>query len=219
MVDGVPKYDQMLYTTSEGEHCCAQKSGNTVTIQGDLHGIRQVPYTEFLPQFIKDQAAKGSLERTPAEDTVFFRGGTDNKVSETMTYHDINVLEGMTEYSRPTGRGNYTMDFEGSGVQNGHPEDSFHLNVENKLSGRKVSGQLYTKEANLEVKSKPLNMLSGRITGTWDGQTVDIEYSETGDRKGLKIEGTLPNADLVPVLGLLVMDKVQQAEAARTVKW
>ncbi|MBQ2611766.1 hypothetical protein IJF81_05165 [bacterium] len=48
------------------------------------------------------------------------------------------------------------------------------------------------------------------IKGTWDGQLIDVKYKETKDRKGLEIKGKLPNDDLVPILALMVTDKVQQ---------
>lgn len=48
------------------------------------------------------------------------------------------------------------------------------------------------------------------IKGTWDGQPIDVKYKETKDRKGLEIKGKLPNDDLVPILALMVTDKVQQ---------
>lgn len=213
MVDKLPQFKQIDYVTSDGERCSATKNGDTVTIQGDKNGVRQVPMQEFLPEFIKDQAQKGSLERTPEADTVNFSGKNNesHEVNETILYHDIHELERSTIYSRPSNwKRNYTMDYEGSGVENGHPQDSYHLKVENKMSGRKVKGEIYCKKTDLKVKSSALNILSGEIKGTWDGQPIDVKYKETKDRKGLEIKGKLPNDDLVPILALMVTDKVQQ---------
>ena len=78
MVDKLPAYEQMWYTTSDGEHCSALRKADTVHIQGDYRGVRQMPITQFLPEFVRDQAKKGSLQG-PIEDMVVLGEKIDSK--------------------------------------------------------------------------------------------------------------------------------------------
>lgn len=77
MTTELKPFEAIKYQTSDGENCTATKNNGVVTIRGDKNGVRQMTVEEFLPQFVKDQAAKGSLEKTPDKDTVSFSGAEE----------------------------------------------------------------------------------------------------------------------------------------------
>ena len=68
----LPSFTTIIYKTSDGENCSATKNNGVVTIQGDKNGVRQMPLDEFMPCFLKDQAKKVKLDKTPEKDTVSF---------------------------------------------------------------------------------------------------------------------------------------------------
>lgn len=69
----IKPFDAIKYTTTSGENCTATKNNGIVTVQGDKNGVRQVPYEQFMKEFIEDQSKK-TLERSPKKDTVTFSG-------------------------------------------------------------------------------------------------------------------------------------------------
>lgn len=67
----VDSFNAIPYMNSCGEKCVATKKDGVATIQGDKNGVCRMPLDKF------DQS-KVSLERTPSEDSVSFKGKVKN---------------------------------------------------------------------------------------------------------------------------------------------
>lgn len=76
-IQTTPKqFTTIAYVTKDGEKCTATKNNGIVTVQGDKNGVRQVPVDEFMKE-LAATLPKVDLARTPAQDTVQFKGGEE----------------------------------------------------------------------------------------------------------------------------------------------
>ena len=81
-IQAVPnKFTTIQFTTKDGEKCTATKKNGIVTVVGDKNGIRQVPFDDFMKDFVEN-LPKVDLVKTPAKDTVQF-SGAENPVQKT----------------------------------------------------------------------------------------------------------------------------------------
>ena len=81
-IKSVPaKFTTIQFTTKDGEKCTATKKNGIVTVVGDKNGIRQVPFDDFMKDFV-EILPKVDLVKTPAKDTVQF-SGAENPVQKT----------------------------------------------------------------------------------------------------------------------------------------
>jgi hypothetical protein len=71
MVDSIPKFDAIKFQAQQGENCIATKKEGVVTIKGDKNGVRQMPFDDFMKEFVKNQS-KQKMERSPEKDSVNF---------------------------------------------------------------------------------------------------------------------------------------------------
>ena len=154
MANELKPFTAVKYTTTSGENCTATKNNGVVTIQGDKNGVRQMPYDEFMKDFIQDQAKKAQLERTPQKDTVSFSG----RLSEKDLNGDLNIevsngFLGMgkrrirgTILGKPVdfklSTGTFTDNVKLKGTINGKPVDL-------KLKGYKLTGELSEADKNI----------------------------------------------------------------------
>lgn len=208
-VDNIKPFTAFTYKTTDGETITATKNNGIVTLIGDKNGVRQMSLDDFKREFL---ASVPKMERVPNQDTVTFKTN-GNTFADRISYRDINIMRQGVEYSRQSDfLRNYVMDAEFSG----HPLDNFHLKIENKLVGRRVTGKLFTKDVDLKMVSQFNNLYGGTIAGVIDGQKINVKYKETDDRKGFEIVGDLKNvdeipaADIAPVLALLAYDQAKQ---------
>ncbi len=151
-------FTAIKYTTSDGENCVATKNNGIVTIQGQK-GVRQVPYDQFMAEFIKDQSKK-PLERTPKSDSVSFK----SRYEEKSIYDNLKVKNGFWSGKRTIKGeiGKYNVDlkiksnFWGtkstlSGTIDGKP-------VELTMKNKKVSGELADEHKKLAPALKMMMM-------------------------------------------------------------
>ena len=81
-IQAVPnKFTTIQFTTKDGEKCTATKKNGIVTVVGDKNGVRQVPFDDFMKDFVEN-LPKVDLVKTPAKDTVQF-SGAENPVQKT----------------------------------------------------------------------------------------------------------------------------------------
>ena len=95
MVEQVKPFTEINYVTSAGENCKATKNNGIVTVIGDKNGIRQIPEKEFLQDFIKDQVKKGSLEKSPQNDTVSFSSSYQKEEKENKNNVQNAIFAGL----------------------------------------------------------------------------------------------------------------------------
>lgn len=193
------QFTAINYVTSYGEHCTATKNNGIVTIQGDKHGVRQMPINEFMECFTKDQA-KVQLERTPVTDEVQF-----SSVANRLEISDKDI-ENFAKSVEDSKRSWYDITQKHTLKGNG-----LDVLIKETLNGRSIEGKICGKEVNLKIGGSGLDFLrldKGCIKGTVGEQKINVRYK--GTKNGLELLG-LPKTqeDITMQLAIIISEKIQ----------
>lgn len=179
-----------------------RQDGNTVEVKSQTDSkIEKQTVNKFRSDMSKGDNKIISLEKSPKYDTVEFKTNKKDDPN-TLSQDKLDNLDKKTEKNQESYR-KYSMK-----------NDEASLKVKAKWFGRQgISGNIG--ESNVDVTMKPnfFNAKKGKITGTIDGQPVNIPFSYDennnlcfGDKEN-NISDTIKNN-----LGLIVDNNVKTIE-------
>ncbi len=213
-VERIGQYD--VTPMKNGQYAVALNNGNIGAFVTDAKGVEEIrqKYESLTPEQKAeiDKNVKYPLLRTPDKDTVSFKGvETDGEGTNTVTYKQIKELDANINYTKPSLWNNK----QSMTTENGEID----LVAKEGMFGRYVKGNAYGKDFDIKIARKTPFIWSndkGSVKGTIGDKEINLKYKVADDAKGIELTGDIEDKSLLPIISVLVSNKIQFATAQAT---
>lgn len=92
-INALPSFNEVRFTTKDGENIRATKQNGVVTMIGDKHGVRQVQLDDFM-NFMTDNVQNLNLEKQPRNDELSFKSNPISSADQIKMYQKAQPKRG-----------------------------------------------------------------------------------------------------------------------------